>query len=271
MSSLWQHILAWFAALFGRTTSAALVPVAVSVAVPSCAMGCVAQQGAGDLAGMVALGATIVRVTFFTAQDTTPAYRVGIAQWLAAFDAAGVEPVIVVHDFPTLASVVPAMVSLTTSFPNRTWQVGNEWEAVPNPFCSTGGQYAVLMQQVVAACPGVRFAGMGLATTPTGDAARWTTFAQDYFAARGPTLAAWCIHAYRDVGAQVATMQSALLNRWPLWVTEYNVVPIPLFAGMGVSRAYWYCYWDNGGPQGLVNADGSHRPAWDALHLSMGA
>ena len=250
-----------------------VVPAVPLVPVPSCAHGCVIHRGSqGEIDGLKALGVTLARSTFYTAQDlSTSTYRAAFGARLLALDAAGIESLIVVHDFPTWVSVVPAMVSLVASFPNRTWQVGNEWDAQPWSFCNTGSQYAVLMQQVITACPGVSFAGMGLATTPAGDAARWTAFVQSYFASSHPTLEAWCIHSYANVPAQVAAIQSALLNRFPLWITEYNQVPIPAFAALGVERAYWYCYWDAGGPQGLVNADDSHRPAWNTMHTLAGA
>ena len=166
------------------------------------------------------------------------------------------------------------MADLTATFPGRLWQVGNEYDAQPwreqNAGWgkgSTGGAfYALLMRAVVAACPGQRFVGMGLATTAAGDAGRWQAFAVSYFGANGPTLQAWCIHAYGNVSAQIAAMRVSLPLSWPLWITEYNATPIPDFAALGVSRAYWYCYWSDNGPAGLVNADDSHRASWDALH-----
>jgi hypothetical protein len=250
------------------------VPPVPPVPVARCALGCVAQRGSqSEIDGMAALGVKHARVTFFTAQDS-PQYRATRTAMLLALDAKGIEPLIVVHDFPTAAEIPSTMADLTTAFPGRLWQIGNEYDAQPwreqnagwGPKSTAGAFYALIMRAVVAACPGQRFVGMGLATTASGDAARWQAFAWSYFAAAGPTMEAWCIHAYANVPAQVADMQVALLHRWPLWVTEYNAVPIPAFAAVGVSRAYWYCYWSGSGPAGLVNADDSHRASWDALH-----
>jgi len=293
---------AWFCRVFGWWCPKPLPIVVPPIIAPTarCAMGCVAQRGAGDIAGMVALGAKIVRVTFYTAQDT-PQYRTDIASWLTQFDAAGIEPVIVVHDFQNATNAPAMMASLVASFPNRTWQVGNEYNGQPwrekspgwGPGSTTGTFYAGLMQQVVAACSAARFVGMGLAFNFA-----QAQFLADYIAGGGPTLEAWCIHVYGcpyNANVTVPETTAVLQGKMPLWITEYGIEEASMVAAwgpqtlaqcdaeqckemaallavagsLGVSRTYYYCYWDDTDTGfGLVRKDESHRPAWDSLHAA---
>ncbi len=258
-----------FAALFGSKTP----PVP---AVASCALGvCTHRNSEGEIAGVQALGVGHARVTIYTLQSGD------LASWawkMPQYDAAGLSLLIVVHDPINSDDMVTAMAALTRKYQGRTWQVGNEADADPAHYAGTGKKYAALMRRVIAACPvGTQFAGMALATTWKDDDGRWTAFLKDYLAAGGPTLAAWCGNAYRDVVAQAAVLHRALNGRMPVWITEFGtehgddaqialLATVPTFAKGGVSRAYWYCYWDAQDEGfGLVRYDDAHRPAWERV------
>lgn len=269
-------------------------PVYIPVPVASCTHGVVIQRGSqGEIDGVAALGAKVVRMTYFTANEVDPNYRRDFEGRLLALDAKGIETLLVVHDFPAWEAVAPKMADLVQSFPNRTWQLGNEYDAQPwRGWGNTGARYATLMRDVVTACPGQRFVGMGLASADgqgipgvAPDITRQPQFLRDYLAANGTMLAAWCLHLYgtlATITAKANATSQVLAQRMPLWLTEYNQSTPPDIsdatevqivsdvtanaARLGVSRTYFYDYWDGPGSRGLVRNDDTHRPAWDTFH-----
>jgi hypothetical protein len=280
-------------ALFGKRKPKppVVVPPPPIIAV-ACTHGVVSHKSAGDLDDLKALGVKIVRLTYYVRNPDSTHWT-----WqLPLFDAAGIEPMLVVHDTDSVEHTVATMADLTRRYSNRLWQVGNEWNASGwsrGDFAITGGQYAVLMQRVIAACPaGTRFCGVGLAFNYA-----QATYLADYLAAGGPTLEAWCIHTYgvpNTPRLTVGQTQAVLKGRMPLWITEYGIekasmeqawgpqtdaafeeeqrkemIDLLAVAGsLGVSRTYYYCM--SGDEKfALVMDDGRHRPAWDVLHAAL--
>lgn len=290
-----MRFLRWLRSLFTTRRVPTPPPPPIAPAV-HCVHGVVSHRNSGELGGLKALGVKHARVTYYPKESAA-----ACAAWdwhLPLFDVAGVEPLICVHDFDNATDAVLVMADLTMRYPNRLWQVGNEYDAQPwRGWCHTGAQYAVLMQRIVAACPaGTRFAGMGLASWKD-DLVRQPAFLRDYLYAGGPPLVAWCLHTYGvpvlpAMRAKVKATRAILGDRWPLWITEYGidrfaqekawgprtdaeldeehrttVAEVTANAGVcGVSRTYHYCYWDATDTGfGLVRSDESARPAWYAL------
>lgn len=290
---------ALLARLFGHTPMPPVVPI---LSVPRTTLGVCGHRWSGvELDGLIAIGCQHVRIDYYT-QDTQEAHD-SYERRLADSDAAGIEPLILVHDFPTLAEVPRVMATLTTRFPGRLFQVGNEYDAQPwrkehpdwRGWTDSGASYAKLMNAVRAACPTARFVGMGLALDGVGQA----KYLSEYLAAGGPMLEAWCIHSYGcPVSPTKALPTHAVLKgRMPLWVTEFGQNKWQIEAAWGahtdasceaevakqitawiadapkngVTRAYVYCYFDgqDEGPNqgfGLVRPDESRRPSWNTIH-----
>lgn len=251
--------------------------------------GVVSHKSAGDLTELQTLGVKIVRLTYYVRNTDNSHWP-----WhLEAFDAAGIEPMLCVHDTDSIEHTVTTLAALTRQFPNRLWQVGNEWNASGwshNDFAVKGKQYAVLMRRVMAACPvGTRFCGVGLAFNFAQAA-----YLADYLAAGGPMLEAWCVHTYGVPNYPRATIldtQTVLRGRMPLWITEYGVEKaamdkawgpqtdaafeeeqrkemvdlLAVVPTLGVNRTYYYCF--SGDLRfAMLMDDGRRRPIWDALH-----
>lgn len=183
------------------------------------ALGAVIHTNAFDLSTLQATGVRYARVTRYV-QDG-PASLAGFGAKLAALDALGIEPLIVVHDFPSPASVYEHMRELVAMFPNRTWQVGNEWDAGESMTWTDepmrGGTYARLMAPLVLAFRNARFVGMGLGGSTPG----W--FLRDYLVEGGLPLTAFGLHAY-DGGERDRVGESlmALNGQGILWLTEFG-------------------------------------------------
>lgn len=164
-----------------------------------------------------------VRVTFYT-QTPDPAYWDHFRERLARYDAAGIQPLIVVHDFPSWWSAPFIMQALDSLYPGRTWQVGNEEDAKG----MSGAQYAEHMKRIAKLVPADRLVSMGLAR-------ELGPFLMAYRAAGGPTLSAWAIHSYGlfladGLAARVRAARRALGPDVPLWVTEIGVNHVDMMA-----------------------------------------
>jgi len=291
-----MSMIRWFLRWLGLMQAPKPTPAPPPAPIVPCAHGVILHRcSQEEIDGCLALGVRHVRVTYYT--KASPAVNDAWRWKLLAFDAIGIEPLIIVHDVDSSDQAVLVLTQLTALYSGRTWQVGNEWDGNLQHWCHTGGQYAVLMQRIVAACPGQQFVGMGLSFS-----AAQPNFLRDYLAAGGPELVAWCIHTYGvpvlpAMREKVKATQAVLQNRWPLWITEYGierssqeaawgprtdaqvdeehrltVAQITANAGVcGVSRTYHYCYWDDRDfAFGLVRRDESRRPAWDAMRAVQG-
>ena len=246
----------------------------------------IARAAGIELDGLKNLGVKFVRHTFYTKQDTGDYDGIFRAR-LLALDALGIETLIVVHDFDSAYEISSKMAELVKRYPNRLWQIGNEWDAATwVPFGNTGAQYAEIMREVIKVCPNTSFVGMGLATsdvpnTPP-DIIRQPKFLTDYLNNSGPLLKAWCIHIYghpviNTFKSLVTATQQVLKQRMPLWVTEYGtfdddeterqmIVDITTNAPKyGVSRTYQYCFWAGDSNFGLVDRNDNPRPAFNEL------
>jgi len=204
------------------TTPAASMPVGIGT------------HGYGDEIGMLGqVGVHTTRITYYT-KEASPQYDAQFAARLAAFDAAGIEPLIVVHDFFPYSANVPSglpwvvMPALAMRFPGRVWQMGNEW----NEHAGYSGHdyaYAVYfaMTWARAADPTAKFVGMGLSSNDN-----QPLFTQQYyqwFAANQidptPLLDAWSFHCYgvdvgRCVRLRAAALRAVVPPTMPLWLTE---------------------------------------------------
>ena len=274
------------------------VPVPPVVVPPYVAPPVAAQHGinthrnsAEEIQAVADLGCRHARVTVYTANP------VDVQSWawkIPAMEAQGITPLLCVHDFDQRNNAIVQMVNLTTTFPNRTWQVGNEANAYPDYWLHDPAQYASLMQSLLVICPNARFVGMGMAH---GNGA--TDYLKGYLAAGGPLLDAWCIHLYGvpvNIDAIVRETQAVLKGKMPLWITEYGIdgaaqiaawgpqTPAQLDAEqrltvqrvteaagpLGVSRTYCYAMWDDQDYGfGITRKDDAHRPSWDALQLTL--
>lgn len=278
----------WFGWFCPKVTLTPPAPVIVPV---TCVHAVVSHKSAGDLDELKALGVKKVRLTYYVRNPDNSHWT-----WhLPLFDAAGIEPMIVVHDFDSMDQSVEVMRDLTTRFPGRRWQIGNEYNFhgwSKDDFAYHGGQYAVMMQRIIAACPpGTRFVGCGLAFNFD-----QVGYLRDYLAAGGPILEAWAIHAYGVpvvLDTTVRPTQAMLAGKMPLLVTEYGInradqvqawgprtdaqiaeeqrrtlVDVTSHAGaLGVSETYWYCL-SGDLPFALVDDAGIRSPAWLALQAA---
>lgn len=313
MSRRWLIVLCLFglvgcyaAADVVRVLAPEVQPFAL-VPVPRTEVGTVIHRGGGqEIDGLAALGVRHARHTFYTAEDgVTPDYRGVFKARLDYLDVKGIEPLLLVWDFTDMDHAVATMADLTRFYPNRLWQVGNEYDAKPwQSWCHTGAQYADLMRRVVAACPpSTRFVSMGLATADwhappiAPDASRRQTFYREYTLANGPALLAWCLHVYglpqgRVLAEQVTEFQQALRGAAPLWLTEFGTdrgdiehaygpqtlaqvdavqadtmrEVVTRAPALGIARAYQYCYWsENDDGFGLVRRNDTPRPSWSTI------
>lgn len=291
-----RRLLAFLAALFGKRKPTPIPPY-VAPAVP-CTHGVIAHQLTGNVAQMDELGCKLARITYYV-REPDPKYHENWAWQLPYFDAHGIEPLIIIHDTDSADHTVETLVRLTGLYPNRLWQIGNEWNAGEwsrGGFGNTGTKYAEIMRRLIAACPvGTRFVGVGLAYNYA-----QPEYLRSYLAAGGPTLKAWCIHVYGvpvTLTSTVQETQDVLRGRMPLWITEYGidrtqqelawgprtdaqideeqrrtVAEVTQNAGrLGVSRAYHYDMNDDSDfGFGLVRADGvTKRPSWYAMLAAM--
>ena len=227
---------------------------------PHIPLGVVAHRlDSAEVSELRELGVKYVRITFYASFDRS-GQLAHLSQSLAALDAVGIAPLIVVHDFASADQVAPTMADLTERFPDRQWQVGNEWDFTPEHFASTGTAYAQLMQEVLTKAPRGRYVGLGLAG---GDLPRWERWFASYRAAGGPRLDAYAIQVYGDVQAQVAEAKR-LAGDTPLWVTEVGGLPnasgLPETQAATFStadRIYGYCLTAGDG-YGWVEGDRMH-------------
>ncbi len=219
-----------------------------------------------------------VRLTLYT-KDPIGFWQ----QTLGTLRHAGIEPLVVVHDFPTRASVADWMRQAHAACPGVRWQLGNEWGGWPDggqpdwmpawAAAMTGDQYAAIVRVVLTACPGIRLVGQGVRQEPDPVA-----FLRAYRAAGGPTLEAWCGHAYGDAGFVQRTVEAAVraLNGWmPYWLTEFGHngtdaaqadhwrTVLANAGAWGADRAYGYVLRGDDG-YGITTPDGV-RPAYAAL------
>lgn len=219
------------------------------------------------VAAVQATGVKHVRWTLYLADERTDPQAAPFywADSLRLFDQAGLTPLIIVHDFARRDDIVPTMQRLTAQFPHRLWQIGNEWDYAHWPkdrwFAGlTGAGYAQILREVQAAIPGIQMVGQGCCwpvnATATDALASQSRFLDSYLAANGPTLRAWCLHAYGNDNHMPVLAADALqrLNgRMPLWVTEFGSNRTDQEQGLiwtatlasakqaGVERLYGYC------------------------------
>lgn len=269
----WFRVGCRRAAPFVPTPAAGIAGVVVHMATPPV------------VAAVKATGVQHVRWTLYLADERTDPAAAPL-YWddsLRQFDEAGLTPLIIVHDFARREDIVPMMQRLTQRYPNRLWQIGNEWEYAYWPTTRwfaglTGADYAQILREVQAAIPGIQLAGQGCCwpvnATPREAIASQSRFLDSYLAANGPTLRAWCIHSYGNDNYLPMLSAEALqrLNgRMPLWVTEFgsdqaDAEQVRIWSATlasakhaGVERLYGYCF---AGDDGFGIQD---RPAVSAL------
>lgn len=173
-----------------------------------------------EVAALKAMQVSTVRTTYYT-QGTEPGE---FEQRLARLRAAGIEPLVVTHDFRTLMAdwIAATMGNMDTRFPGTLWQVGNEWNTSGHPY-GKGGKYASLIEAIRAASPAIRLVGMGLGSDDNQD-----LYLAEYLVAKLAPLEAWCVHCY-GVPLQPAfdkypALAIQRLNGYmPVWVTEFGV------------------------------------------------
>lgn len=220
------------------------------------------------VAAVKATGVRHVRWTLYLADERTDPVAAPL-YWdesLRQFDDAGLTPLIIVHDFARREDIVPVMQRLTQRYPNRLWQIGNEWEYALWPksrwFAGlTGAGYAQILREVRAALPEIQLVGQGCCWPVNATASEaivsQSRFLDSYLAANGPTLRAWCIHSYGNdnfLPVLAAEALQRLNGRMPLWVTEFGSnqtdgeqallwsATLASAKLAGVERLYGYCF-----------------------------
>jgi hypothetical protein len=249
---------------------------------------------AGPIAIMQKLGVTQVRITLYWTvwidtrdldSDGIPdnvAAQAEFAAALAALDAAGIEPLIMVHSPPpsyaTLADGIAQMPSfmagLATAMPGRIWQIMNEvddhpywsnngWfgdfdEATDPVDIATGFSRGVLYGQLLAPVYDAIKAADPTATVITGG----TGFDPGNFWAGLMSVAsskcdAVCVHAYGEplyiATSSRSNSAKAVIGGKPLWCTEWGST----FADDATQAA----------SIGLVLADNDANNRFDRMYL----